>query len=218
MPGVRVRDFPPCLTACRTSWPLLVLACLAPTVRAAGEANSPPAAPPATAAAPTVLRYAFRIAETGFDPAGHLRPLLAHHRGQPVRGARTSTSSWPGRCGCGRRPRPPCRRVSDDFKTWVVRLKRGIFFIDDPVFKGARRELTAADYVYSIKRHFDPRWKSPHLSTLEEDRIIGLDALRKKALTASRSTTTGRSRASSPSTATRCGSGSSSRTRASRTT
>ena len=51
----------------------LVLACLAPTVRAAGEANSPPAAPPATpanAAAPTVLRYAFRVAETGFDPAG----------------------------------------------------------------------------------------------------------------------------------------------------
>ena len=160
----------------------LVLACLAPTVRAAGEANSPPAAPPATAAAPTVLRYAFRVAETGFDPAGisdlysrtiaanlYEAPYQYEFLARPVRLRPATAAALPV--------------VSDDFKTWVVRLKRGIFFIDDPVFKGVRRELTAADYVYSIKRHFDPRWKSPHLSTLEEDRIIGLDALRKKALT-----------------------------------
>jgi ABC-type transport system substrate-binding protein len=160
----------------------LVLACLAPTVRAAGEANSPPAATPATAAAPTVLRYAFRVAETGFDPAGisdlysrtiaanlYEAPYQYEFLARPVRLRPATAAALP--------------EVSDDFKTWVVRLKRGIFFIDDPVFKGVRRELTAADYVYSIKRHFDPRWKSPHLSTLEEDRIIGLDALRKKALT-----------------------------------
>ncbi|HEX8374429.1 MAG TPA: ABC transporter substrate-binding protein, partial [Geminicoccaceae bacterium] len=37
-------------------------------------------------------------------------------------------------------------------------------------------------YVYSIKRHLDPKWKSPHVSTIEEHRIVGLDALRKDAL------------------------------------
>ena len=41
------------------------------------------------------------------------------------------------------------------------RIKPGIYFADDPAFKGKRRELVAADYVYSIKRHYDPRWKSP---------------------------------------------------------
>ena len=41
-----------------------------------------------------------------------------------------------------------------------VRLQPGIFFQDDPAFDGKRRELVAADYVYSIKRVFDPRWKS----------------------------------------------------------
>ena len=45
-----------------------------------------------------------------------------------------------------------------------------------------RRELIAADYVYSIKRHFDPRWKSPTYTTLDNDRILGLDELRQAAL------------------------------------
>ncbi len=154
----------------------LVLACHAPGTGAAGE---PPA--PAATAAPKVLRYAFRIAETGFDPAGisdlysrtiaanlYEAPYQHEFLARPVRLRPATAAAMP--------------EVSDDFRTWVVRLKPGTFFIDDPVFKGVRRELTAADYVYSIKRHFDPRWKSPHLSTLEEDRIIGLDALRKRAL------------------------------------
>ena len=33
--------------------------------------------------------------------------------------------------------------------------------------RAQRRELTAADYVYSIKRHYDPRWKSGKLYQLE---------------------------------------------------
>ena len=32
----------------------------------------------------------------------------------------------------------------------------GIYFADDPAFKGQQRELTAADYVYSWKRVLDP--------------------------------------------------------------
>ena len=47
--------------------------------------------------------------------------------------------------------------VSADFRTFTIRLKPGILFADDPAFGGKKRELTAADYVYSIKRHYDPR-------------------------------------------------------------
>jgi ABC-type transport system substrate-binding protein len=135
-----------------------------------------PAAP-----AQKVLRYAFRIAETGFDPAQisdlYSRTIAANifeapyeyaFLARPVRLRPATAAAMP--------------EASDDFTTFTVRLKPGIFFSDDPAFKGVRRELTAADYVYSIKRHFDPRWKSPSLSTFEEDAIVGLDALRKAAL------------------------------------
>jgi ABC-type transport system substrate-binding protein len=46
--------------------------------------------------------------------------------------------------------------LSDDAKTWTIRMKRGIHFTDDPAFKGKPRELTADDYVYSYKRWMDP--------------------------------------------------------------
>ena len=61
------------------------------------------------------------------------------------------------------------------------------------------------DYVYSIKRHFDPQLKSPQLSTLENEGIVGLRELRRRGArrARSRSTTTARSRACARSTATR---------------
>jgi len=46
--------------------------------------------------------------------------------------------------------------ISADRKTWTVKVKPGIFFTDDPAFKGKPRELVAQDYVYSIKRYLDP--------------------------------------------------------------
>jgi ABC-type transport system substrate-binding protein len=70
--------------------------------------------------------------------------------------------------------------VSDDFRTFTFRIKPGIYFVDDPAFKGKKRELTAEDYVYSLKRHYDPRWKSGNLYLLETAKILGLSELRKK--------------------------------------
>jgi ABC-type transport system substrate-binding protein len=61
---------------------------------------------------------------------------------------------------CGPTPPPACPR-SADFKTFTFRIRPGIYFADDPAFKGVKRELVAADYVYSLKRFYDPRWKSP---------------------------------------------------------
>ena len=50
--------------------------------------------------------------------------------------------------------------VTDGGKTWTMRIRKGIFFADDPLFKGKPRELVADDYVYSIKRHLDPNLRN----------------------------------------------------------
>ena len=72
--------------------------------------------------------------------------------------------------------------VSDDGKTWTMRVRKGTLFADDPVFKGKPRELVAADYVYSIKRALDPNLRSGGDPALT-DLIVGarpvVDAARK---------------------------------------
>jgi len=75
--------------------------------------------------------------------------------------------------------------IADNFQTFTFRIKPGIYFADDPAFKGPdgrqmKRELTAQDYVYSLKRHYDPRWKSANLYLLDNAKILGLSELRKK--------------------------------------
>jgi ABC-type transport system substrate-binding protein len=66
--------------------------------------------------------------------------------------------------------------LSDGNKTWTMRVKPGIFFTDDPAFKGKPRELVAEDYVYSYKRWIDPnlrRGGGPILTDL----IVGARAV-----------------------------------------
>ena len=46
--------------------------------------------------------------------------------------------------------------ISDSGRTWTIRVKPGIYFTDDPAFRGKPRELVAEDYVYSLKRWLDP--------------------------------------------------------------
>ena len=144
-------------------------------------ADPAPAAVPSTSSTPKVLRYAMRSAETGFDPAqisdlysstmvGHIFDAPYEHEflARPVRVRPNTAAAMPD--------------ISSNFKTFTLHIRPGIYFADDPAFKGARRELIAADYVYSIKRHFDPRWKSARVSDLANNKIIGLDALRDEAL------------------------------------
>ncbi|MES2991082.1 MAG: ABC transporter substrate-binding protein [Pseudomonadota bacterium] len=142
------------------------------------------AAQPAPTAEPggrKVLRYAMRVAETGFDPAqisdlyssliasNIFDSLYAYEfLARPVRLRPSTAAGFP--------------EASADFRRFTIRVKPGIFFADDPAFKGVKRELTAADYVYSIKRHFDPRWKSPTYQTLANNGIAGLDDLRQAAI------------------------------------
>ena len=64
--------------------------------------------------------------------------------------------------------------ISKDKKTYTIKLKKGVFFIDDACFaNGKGREVTAQDVVYSIKRHFDPKTRSSG-SWLWRGRLVGL--------------------------------------------
>jgi ABC-type transport system substrate-binding protein len=68
------------------------------------------------------------------------------------------------------------RRIknADGTETYEIRLKRGIYFQDDPCFPGGQgRELTSADFVYTFQRIADPAVECPVLSTLQ-DFIAGL--------------------------------------------
>jgi ABC-type transport system substrate-binding protein len=65
--------------------------------------------------------------------------------------------------------------VSGDGLRLTIKLKKGVFFIDDPVFEGGvGREVKASDFVYSIKRHFDPNTRAQG-AWLWQNRIVGLD-------------------------------------------
>ncbi|HEU5293650.1 MAG TPA: ABC transporter substrate-binding protein [Burkholderiaceae bacterium] len=127
------------------------------------------------------LRYAFPIAETGFDPAQITdlysrtiaasifeAPLEFEFLARPVRMRPNTAAAMP--------------EVSADYKTFTFRIKRGIRFADDPAFKGVARELVAADYIYSLKRHYDPRWKSGNLYLLENAKILGMSELRQRVI------------------------------------
>jgi ABC-type transport system substrate-binding protein len=71
---------------------------------------------------------------------------------------------------------------NEDFTRWVFRIKPGIEFTPHPAFGGKPRELVAADYVYSVKRYYDPAVRSPTLFHYEGAGLLGLTELRKKAL------------------------------------
>jgi ABC-type transport system substrate-binding protein len=148
---------------------------LAPLAAAATAADAPGTAPK------KVLRYAFRVAESGFDPA-QINDLYS----------RTITPHiFEGLYHFDHLARPPKMKpltadgmaeFSADFKVWTIKVRPGIYFASDPAFKGQRRELVAEDYVYSIKRFADPANKSPVWASLEELEMIGLNELRKAAL------------------------------------
>ncbi|MBI5259361.1 MAG: bicyclomycin resistance protein [Burkholderiales bacterium] len=72
--------------------------------------------------------------------------------------------------------------VSADFRVWTVKLRRGIYFADDPAFQGRKRELVAEDFVYTFKRVFDPANMSPGVGELNAVGIVGMNALREAAL------------------------------------
>ena len=128
-----------------------------------------------------ILRVVLEAAESTFDPAqvsdlysamvtSHLFEGLYTYDplAMPVKPRPLTAAAMP--------------EVSADFRVWTVRIQPGIFFADDPAFRGRRRELVAQDYVYGIKRFYDPAARSPVYSAVREEGMLGLEALREKAL------------------------------------
>ena len=130
-----------------------------------------------------VLRYAFPVAETGFDPVQisdlYSRIVTAHIFESPLR---YDYLARPYKLRPGTAAAMP--EVSADHRVFTVRIQPGIFFADDPAFGGRRRELIAADYVYQYKRFFDPRWKAPALASWQLARIVGMNEYRDEVLAA----------------------------------
>jgi len=73
--------------------------------------------------------------------------------------------------------------ISDGGKTYVMHLQHGILFTLDAAFHGQSRELVADDYIYAIKRLYDPGLKSPWLFMFE-GKLQGDDQLRADKLAA----------------------------------
>ena len=127
-----------------------------------------------------VLRYAFIGTETGFDPAQindlYSAAVIAHILDAPyeydylARPAKMVPNLAEGQ-----------PEVAPDFRTFTFRLRPGIYFSDDPAFGGKPRELVATDFVYTFKRFFDPKNKSAKYSGFDEEKMIGMADLRKKA-------------------------------------
>jgi len=125
-----------------------------------------------------VLRYAFEGAESSFDP----------QRNSDVYSGIVNNAIFDTPLRYDFLARPPklipntlvaMPEVSVDYKTYTLRVKPGIYFSDDAAFGGKKRELTARDYVYSIKRLFDPKLAAPLLSEVE-GYIVGSEELLKR--------------------------------------
>ncbi len=119
------------------------------------------------------LRVAFGVAENGFDPQAvydsysfyvcHaiFDPLYSYdYFARPVRLVPNTADGLP--------------QITDGGRTFTVKVRPGIYFADDPAFKGRKRELVAEDYVYTIKRIFDPNVRSYWLYVFDH-RLVGLD-------------------------------------------
>jgi ABC-type transport system substrate-binding protein len=150
---------------------LFIVAALAGAALAQAPASAPTPEPQRK-----VLRVAFKVAETGFDPAKindlYSRTVTPHifespyafdPLANPVKIRPLTAAAMP--------------EVSPDFRTWTVRIQPGIYFAADEAFKGKKRELVAQDYVYTYKRIVDPANKSPVVAGILEQNIVGLRQL-----------------------------------------
>src|SRR5438552_17226071 len=137
------------------------------------------ALPAAAADMNKVIHHVFPAAETGFDPQAIsdlysgtvvqavFETLLTYdYLARPAKLIPMAAEALP--------------QVTDNGKTYTFKVRKGIHFTPDAAFKGQKRELTAEDFIYSLKRLIDPKLRSPW-AWLVEDKIVGLDELAEAA-------------------------------------
>jgi ABC-type transport system substrate-binding protein len=116
----------------------------------------------AAPAEPKVLHAFLSTGETGLDPAvasdvaslslleNLFDPLLRYdYLARPVKLQPNTLTAMP--------------TVEDGGLSYTFHLRQDVYFTPDPAFRGARRQATAQDYLYSFKRLYDPGLKSPWL-------------------------------------------------------
>ena len=126
-----------------------------------------------------VLRVAYLVAETNFDPAATAdlysnnileeifeSPLTYDFLARPAKLKPQTLEAMP--------------EIADGGRTYTLKIRPGLFFSDDPAFEGKRRELTARDYEFSFKRLIDPAVRSPNL-WLIENRVAGVEEAASRA-------------------------------------
>jgi oligopeptide transport system substrate-binding protein len=149
-------------------YPRLVAAALFALSVAAGAADSG-----------KVLRTAFSIAETSFDPViawdaasnsvvEEISESMLEYEylARPMKLAPLTLERLP--------------EMSDRGATYLCRIRKGIFFAPDAAFQGKPRELVAADYAYSLKRLLDPALRSPWTWVIE-GKLVGGDEVQAAA-------------------------------------
>jgi ABC-type transport system substrate-binding protein len=135
--------------------------------------------PASNALAQKVLRYAFEIAETSFDPhrisdlysnivnqAMFDAPLTYDYLAKPVKLTPNVATGMP--------------ELSADGTTYTFHIKPGIYFADDPAFNGRKRELVAADFIYAMKRVLDPKVRASQIAEIEPY-VLGAEEAASKA-------------------------------------
>ena len=119
-----------------------------------------PPLPAAAAPDPTkVIRDVFPVAETGFDPqAVHdlysgtvvqalFETLYSYdYLARPSKVVPLAAEAMP--------------QVSDEGKTYVIRVRRGIFFTPDAAFGSAKRELTGLNVLGTVSLNWTPAEQS----------------------------------------------------------
>lgn len=143
---------------------VFILSCLGAQAQAQLPAQSPQ----------KVLRMFLSTSETGLDPAvasdnatlslleNLFDPLLRYdYLARPAKLRPNTTTAMP--------------EVSADGLTYTFRIRPGIYFTPDPAFKGVKREVTAADYVYSLGRLRDPSLRSPWSYMVEGKQAEAVD-------------------------------------------
>jgi ABC-type transport system substrate-binding protein len=131
------------------------------------------------AQADKVLRVAFPAPDDGFDMvktsnfySGNIadvifeRLLQYDYLANPVRLVPATAQSLPV--------------IEKNGQVYTFKIKPGIYFTDDPAFKGKRRELVAEDYVYAVKRILDPKNHAPSFSFID-NKLLGANALVEQA-------------------------------------
>jgi oligopeptide transport system substrate-binding protein len=123
-----------------------------------------------------VLRVGFPVDVTGFDPQA-LNDLYSAHINRVVFETLFTYDYLARPYKLIPNTAEALPEVTDEGKQFVIRIRKAIYFTPDPAFNGQKRELTAADYIYSWKRLLDPKVRSPNVSIFENKLVGGDEAV-----------------------------------------